>query len=824
LHDKPAAILAIGSPATVQSPVRRALGNYATLFDLSCAGSLDAARQALRSTEPELILIETELADGCSLDLVSEIGTEAASMVVLIADKHKSPVTGMAPAPYLDVLLADELSPEQLPRTLSRLLRQQLISRQCTESEQLIRRLQDNLDQTEKLGQPIFWQWDCINDRLVSCSQEYASLFEMTVEEALAHFTSESRDLSSIHSEDRIPYLEAHAASAKANGNVEAEYRILTKTGAVRYVRETSRTDYDERGNRLYEYGSLLDITATKRAEKALRDSEDRYRRLYHENPSMFFTINALGKILSVNRYGAEHLGYSVEDLIDKPLASLVYESDVALALSSIQKTLADPEKVHHWELRLVCQDGSQCWVRETARAITQASGELQVMLVCEDITETHRLSEQLSYHASHDPLTKLLNRREFDLRLKRVLDTARDENSEHALCYLDLDQFKVVNDTCGHTAGDELLRQLGDLLKNNVRTRDTLARLGGDEFGILMEHCNLQQAKRVAETLRKEIEEFRFGWEDRIFNVGVSIGLVPIASTGLNSIDVLKQADAACYAAKDAGRNRIHVYLEADSELARRHGEMQLIEQINRALAEERLELYAQTIVPVQGTSSGRAHYEVLVRMSDEAGQQIAPGAFLAAAERYGVSPRLDRHIIQRTFDHLWKNAGHLEDMALCSINLSGLSLSNTDFHEFLLGLLHRKEVPAEKICFEITETAAIANLTDATEFIRSLRDHGCRFALDDFGSGLSSFAYLKSLPVDYLKIDGFFVRDIASDPISYAMVKSIHDIGKLMGMQTIAEFVENDAIMEKLKEIGVDYAQGYGISRPRPIEQMHS
>ncbi len=559
-------------------------------------------------------------------------------------------------------------------------------------------------------------------------------------------------------------------------------------------------------------------------AEQALRESEERYRRLYHENPSMFFTVNSLGKVISANAYGANHLGYDSAELIDHPLADLVYESDVALASSSIQRTLAEPDRVHHWELRLVHKDGSQCWVRETTRTITQADGEAVVLLVCEDITETHRLSEQLSYHASHDPLTRLLNRREFDMRLKRVLDTARDEDSEHALCYLDLDQFKVVNDNCGHIAGDELLRQLGDLLKNNVRKRDTLARLGGDEFGVLMEHCNLQQAKRVAETLRKVIEEFRFAWEDRIFNVGVSIGLVPITNTGLNSIDVLKQADAACYAAKDAGRNRIHVYLEADSELARRHGEMQLIEQINRALAEDRLELYSQTIVPVNKAASAGTHYEILVRMTDEEGQQVAPDAFLAAAERYGVSPRLDRYIIQRAFSHLSKNPEHLEGVAQCAINLSGLSLSNTDFHDFLLGLFKSSKVPAEKICFEITETAAISNLTDATEFMHSLREQGCRFALDDFGSGLSSFAYLKSLPVDYLKIDGFFVRDIATDPISYAMVKSIHDIGKLMGMQTIAEFVENDAIMKKLKEIGVDYAQGYGISRPRPIAEMRS
>jgi diguanylate cyclase (GGDEF)-like protein len=438
---------------------------------------------------------------------------------------------------------------------------------------------------------------------------------------------------------------------------------------------------------------------------------------------------------------------------------------------------------------------------------------------VCEDITETRKLSEQLEYQASHDPLTKLLNRREFDHRLQRVLDTARIEGTEHALCYLDLDQFKIVNDTCGHAAGDELLRQLGDLLSNSFRRRDTLARLGGDEFGILMEHCSLQQAQHVAENVRKEIEAYRFAWDTRVFSVGVSIGLVPISNTGLNSIDVLKQADAACYAAKDAGRNRIHTYLEDDAELAQRRGDMRLIEEIYKALENDRLELYCQSIVPVAGGKNGDTRYEILVRMQDATGQFVAPSAFLAAAERYGVAPRLDRWVVEHFFAFLAARPQILNATSQFALNLSGLSLGNKDFHGFLLQHLRNSGVTPSKICFEVTETAAVSNLSDATDFIQSLRDMGCSFALDDFGAGLSSFAYLKSLPVDYLKIDGTLVREIASDPVIYTMVKSIHDIGKLMGMSSIAEFVENDAILAKLREIGVDFAQGYGISRPAPL-----
>ncbi len=333
------------------------------------------------------------------------------------------------------------------------------------------------------------------------------------------------------------------------------------------------------------------------------------------------------------------------------------------------------------------------------------------------------------------------------------------------------------------------------------------------------MEHCDLNQAQRVAENVRRRIESFRFTWEGRVFNIGVSIGLVPIAHRGLDSIDILKQADAACYVAKDSGRNRIHVYLEEDSTLARRDGEIKMIEKIHRALEADRLELYYQPIVPVDSSGTDGAQYEVLVRMTDDSGNMLAPATFLAAAERYGVSPRIDRWVVSRLLRHLEDNPEHVSSLARCSINLSGLSLGDPGFHRFVLGMFEKSDIPPNNICFEITETAAISNLTDAADFIRSMRELGCCFALDDFGSGLSSFAYLKNLSVDFLKIDGMFVRDIADDPISYAMVKSIHDIGKLMGKKTIAEFVENDAILQKLKAIGVDYAQGYGISRPSPL-----
>jgi diguanylate cyclase (GGDEF)-like protein len=430
-------------------------------------------------------------------------------------------------------------------------------------------------------------------------------------------------------------------------------------------------------------------------------------------------------------------------------------------------------------------------------------------------------MAQQMAHQATHDALTGLINRSEFEFRLQRVLTTSRTEEVEHALCYLDLDQFKVINDTCGHVAGDELLRQLGGILRERIRKRDSLARLGGDEFGILMEHCSLDEAQRVATAVRRAIEDFRFLWENKNFNVGVSIGLVPVTEHSKSITDVLSAADAACYAAKDSGRNRVHVHREDDAELARRHGEMQWVSRIHRALEEERFQLEFQPIVPISTPINGREHYELLIRMQDD-DRMVPPGAFLPAAERYHLATKVDRWVIYNACNWLAQHPEHLDRLHLCGINLSGHSLGDEEFLMFVAREMEQAKIPPSKICFEITETAAIANLSSATRFIKALKLQGCRFALDDFGSGFSSFAYLKNLPVDFLKIDGVFVKDIVEDPIDFAMVKSINEIGQVMGKQTIAEFVENADILEKLREIGVDYAQGYGMGRPQPMGAM--
>ncbi len=473
-------------------------------------------------------------------------------------------------------------------------------------------------------------------------------------------------------------------------------------------------------------------------------------------------------------------------------------------------------------EYRIIRPNGEIRHVREIGEPVFDSTGKMvQSRGTLQDVTEIKLAEEALSYQATHDALTGLINRSEFERRVERVLQTVKVSQGEHALCYLDLDQFKVVNDTCGHIAGDELLRQLGLVLSETVRKRDTVARLGGDEFGVLMEHCTLEQAKRVAENIRGAVADFRFAWEGQMFHVGVSAGLVAIGEASESTTALLSAADSACFAAKDEGRNRVHVYRLDDSDLAQRRGEMQWVARIHLALEEDRFELWSQPIAPVARDTDEGEHFEVLLRLVDEDGGTVPPGAFLPATERYGLSTELDRWVVGKALGWLHSNPKRLEGLHLCCINLSGASLADEEFIGFVMEQLAQSRVPAEKLCFEVTETAAIANLSRAITFMRALKEQGCKFALDDFGSGLSSFAYLKTLPVDYLKIDGAFVKDIVDDAVDLAMVRSINDVGTVMGKATIAEFVENDEILKILSDIGVDYAQGYGIGRPTPIEK---
>jgi len=468
--------------------------------------------------------------------------------------------------------------------------------------------------------------------------------------------------------------------------------------------------------------------------------------------------------------------------------------------------------------------DGISLCVENSAAPIKEKGSKIiGAVLVLRDVTESRKLSARISYQATHDSLTGLINRIEFESKLNAALLSSKGNNEKHTLLYIDLDQFKVVNDTCGHVAGDELLCQLTALFNKQLSDKMTLARLGGDEFGLLVEREDSTDAHQVAEYILKICHDYRFNWQDKSFVVGASIGVVEINKDTHSISDVLSQADSACYAAKDAGRNRIHIYNASDIDFLQRHGEMEWVAKINKALDENRFLLYFQRIVPIDSNNNEEEdHFEILIRMQGEDGKIIPPGAFIPAAERYNLMLNIDRWVINETFNWFSSHTNALDKLALCTINLSGHTLSDEAFVHFINECFKNHNIPREKICFEITETAAISNLNNAMALIHQLKAGGTQFALDDFGSGLSSFAYLKNLPVDYLKIDGEFVKDMVDDPIDHAMVKSINDVGHVMGKKIIAEFVENDAILAKLKDIGVDFAQGYGIAKPRPLDEL--
>jgi diguanylate cyclase (GGDEF)-like protein len=456
--------------------------------------------------------------------------------------------------------------------------------------------------------------------------------------------------------------------------------------------------------------------------------------------------------------------------------------------------------------------------IQESAAPICDRAGRvIGAVVVFHDVTRERRLKRALSWQASHDALTGLINRREFDNRLHAALLSAQRGEGSRVLLYIDLDQFKVVNDTCGHQAGDRLLREVTGLLQTRVRASDTIARLGGDEFGVLLEGCTLEQATRIAEGVRQAIREFRFVWGTSTLSVGASIGIVQIRAETENVANVMSAADIACYAAKDAGRNRIHVY-EADG-VSHRHREMHWVARVTRAAEDNRLELYFQPIVSLNATV-GRPFHELTVRLRDDNDTLVPPGEFIAAAERYNVMSVIDRWVVGQAVELLHERRRRGQPLPLVAVNLSGTSINEQSFVEFVLQRVE-PEI-ASGLCFEITETAAVTSLSNARFLMGELKGRGCRFALDDFGTGVSSFVYLKTLPVDFLKIDGQFISHIGQDPINRSMVEAIGKVGRALGIATVAECVETEAVLNELKRIGVDFAQGYYLARPLPIEQL--
>lgn len=651
---------------------------------------------------------------------------------------------------------------------------------------------------------------------ITSWNAAATQLYRYTADEALGHSTQ------MLHPANSYDNLEL--GSSEKSKSIET--RHVAKGGRILDIFANISPLLDAQGLHIGEIIVIRDITRQKQTEEALFKETERAQVTLASIADAVITTDIQGNVEYLNPVAEKLLGWTLVEARSQPLDTVFQGINEATGKpidNPIDKLVYER---YHDGLRedavLISRSGAKIPIQLTGASINDRENQIVgSVLVFRDVSASHSMARQLTWQATHDSLTSLVNRREFARCLEELVHTADKESREHALLYMDLDQFKVVNDTCGHLAGDELLRQLSALLNNRVRTSDMLARLGGDEFGVLLRDCKVRQALQLAETLRATVSEFRFAWQDKLFTIGVSIGVVSIRGKGNTIEDILSSADAACYLAKDKGRNRVEAAPQ-DKEMAHRRSEMLWVSKINTALEHNRLLLYGQTMAPLEG---GRQHCEVLLRMLDDEGNLVLPMAFIPAAERYNMMHLIDRKVITLVFEMLERQAKQhaLHHSMIFSINLSGISLSD----EHLLGFLHQQfarhsQVRPQDICFEITETAAIANLSDAVTLMKELKKMGCCFSLDDFGSGLSSFGYLKNLPVDYLKIDGSFVRDMAHDPIDAAMVQAISDIGHVMGIQTIAEWVENEETLGMLKKMGVDYAQGYLISKPQPIEDV--
>ena len=558
-------------------------------------------------------------------------------------------------------------------------------------------------------------------------------------------------------------------------------------------------------------------------AELRLFEEKERAQVTLASIADAVITVDTDGLIEYLNPVAERLTGWRNAEARRRPVAevfAIVDEATGAPIPDPVTRALAEGATVEaDGNVVLLCRGAESIAIDHSVAPIRDRRAKIVgAVLVIQDMSRERRYAAQLSNLASYDALTGLLNRREFEQRVRAVVDRPADDGAQHALLYLDLDQFKVVNDTGGHAAGDELLRQIGALLRPKLREGDVLARLGGDEFGVLLPHCPPAPALRIAEALRHSIVDFRFAWRNRAFTIGVSIGLVNLADAPHTLASVLSAADAACYLAKDKGRNRVQVYRPEDSEVTLRRGEMEWVNRIHRALAEDRLCLYAQPMQTLHAPAGEARHHELLVRLIDERGELIPAIEFIPAAERYHLMPTIDRWVIRSAFRVLAERLG--ADSALraftYAINVSGASIGDDQFLAYVRESFARFSIPHSMICFEITETTAVTSLSRAEQFIGALRAPGCRFALDDFGVGVSSFTYLKRLPVDYLKIDGSFVRNMLQDPVDAAMVEAIHRIGRVMGKQTIAESVETSATLEAVRRAGIDMAQGHAIAVP--------
>ncbi|MEG7524140.1 MAG: EAL domain-containing protein [Chromatiales bacterium] len=612
--------------------------------------------------------------------------------------------------------------------------------------------------------------------------------------------------------------------NAISQGNISSYQEHHTSASGTMHDVEIQVSPTGTNGNTLL-YLIITDVTEREESLRALRDNEQKLHGIIEASVEGIIMFDTAGIVQLFNPAAEMMFGYLEEDIVGINIGQLFSQKQAHASNTNILDTLGlSPNSIAR-ELVGIRKDGSSLPVRLSISRL-ELDDQTHYVTLIQDISESHQAHERLTYLAQHDVLTGLLNRAEFERRLAVLISVKKAPKEHHVLCFMDVDQFKLINDTCGHKAGDEMLQQLAIIIKSQLKEFELIGRVGGDEFGILLSNCSMERAETICSNLLQTIRSFLFTWEDRSFDVAVSIGLSGFSPMEESTSSILSTADVACHMAKELGRNRLHIYHSGDAELIRHHGDMHLVADINQALNEGRFHLYVQPIVSVG--DNGKRHYEVLVRMFGEAGELIIPDNFIPAAERYILMPAIDRWIINELFSTQGENLRHWSKLHpekghfLFAINLSGTSLTDEGFLNYLERLFKDWDIPHHAICFEITETAAVANLDRAQHLIERLKSLGCSFALDDFGTGLSSYTYLKDLPVDYLKIDGSFVRNMAKDPVDYAMVESINQIGHILGLKTIAEWAEDEATLFQLRVLNVDYAQGYGVGEPRPLNEF--
>ncbi|WP_018232253.1 EAL domain-containing protein [Thioalkalivibrio thiocyanodenitrificans] len=871
MNRAPVHILLVEDDQVDRLACRRALVNHPD-YDFKLIEA-ETARQglqlALRQT-PDLILLDYHLPDMSGLEFLAELGREAGEppvpvMMLTGTDNVGVAVEAMRGGAH-DYLVKDSERQylELLPAVIERVLREQRLRTEKRAAEAKFRTL------VEQIPAITYIAALDVPGRLLYISPQVRRL-GYSPEEWLEDTEGL---LKLIHPEDRSTVHEAYAASYEQGIPLRCEYRIVTREGQTRWMLDEARIVQDGNGKSLFLQGVLIDITEKKRTEEelryhhqrleelvarrtgdlekqtellrsananlvdeigerrevelALRASEARFRLLLESAGDGILGVDMDGNCTFVNGAALELFGYAEEELIGRPLricgepgspAAEACEGsqcpiDAAVRSGVIRRGMIEP---------LVRKDGTTFTTDVSSYPLREGECISGAVLVFRDVTEHHEMAKKLTWQATHDALTGLVNRQEFERRLGQSLRGVNAGGGEHALCYMDLDWFKVVNDTCGHAAGDELLRRLSRLLQGHMRQRDTLGRLGGDEFGVLLEHCPSEQAVRIALELRDAVSDYQFLWKGQSFSVGASIGVVPLTAAMESADAALNAADAACYLAKERGRNRVELFDAEDTGLTRHHDEMRWMSRLTRALDEGRFRLYYQSVVPLVEAEHARHHYEILLRLEDPEEGLLEAATFVPVAERCNLMPTIDRWVLREVIATIAARGETAAEAPLFSVNLSAISFFDELLPGYLQDLLARHGVPGGMICLEVPESAAMANIRMAGEQIAQFKQLGCRVALDQFARGALAFSNLRSLPVDFVKLDGALIRSLTDDTVNRTVAEAIHLVAGAMSISTVAECTESDALIEQLKTLGIDFAQGYVLDRPRPIETLN-